>query len=379
MLKTRLFTPGPTPVLPDALRVMSDPILHHRTSDFMAVLEEVRAGLKDLLGTTQEVLVLASSGTGVMEGAVCNLFSAGDKVIVVRGGKFGERWGEIARAYGLVEVALDIEAGRAPTVDDLKKRVSENLDAKAILLQACETSTGVDFPIEEIAAYTRTLPMLLVVDAISAIGISPFEMDRWGVDAVVTGSQKGLMLPPGLGFVCLNERAWEFQEKAGLPRYYFDFAKERQSIVKNQTAYTPAVSLIVGLREVLRFFKKEGKEKIFRNYQKMSAAMRAAAQAMQLELFAKRPSPGLVSIRVPQGIDGKKIVKQMRDEHQMMIAGGQGALSGKIIRISCMGHMDGFDLIAVFAALENVLRSQGAKIPFEKGVAALEKELLERA
>ncbi|MBI3016780.1 MAG: alanine--glyoxylate aminotransferase family protein [Deltaproteobacteria bacterium] len=378
MSKIRLFTPGPVPVLPQALKAMSEPIIHHRSADFIAILEEVRKGLKDLIETKQEVLLLASSGTGAMEGTIVNLFSPQDKVIVVRAGKFGERWGSISKAFGLTVVPLDIPWGEAPTRTQIEKAFKENPESKGILIQACETSTGVDFPVQEIAAFTRTQNVLLVVDAISYLGVSPFQMDAWGVDVLVSGSQKGLMLPPGLGFVCLNDRAWEQQKKSKLSRYYFDFTKELKAITQNQTAYTPAVSLIFGLREVLHYFKENGKENVFSKYKAYSDAMREAAQALELELFAKSPSHGLVSIRVPEKIDGQKIVRELRDRHQMTIAGGQDQLKGKILRISCMGYIDALDLISIFAALEKVLKQEGAQIPFGKGVERLQERLLAR-
>jgi len=376
MEKARLFTPGPTPVLPQALKAMSEPIIHHRSADFMKVLEEARGGLKELFGTEEEVLILAASGTGGMEGVVANLFSPQEKVLVVRAGKFGERWGNIAQAFGLQVVPLDIPWGEAPTAEQIRNRLSSDPDIRGVLLQACETSTGVDFPIDEIARVTRSTDALLIVDAISYLGVSAFFMDRWGIDAVVTGSQKGLMLPPGLSFVSLSQRAWERQKKAMLPKFYFDFSKELKAIQKNQTAYTPAVSLIVGLREVLRYFHEAGKETIYAHYQRVSDAMRNAIEALELELFAKSPSNGLVSISVPTNIDGKMVVTLLRDKHRIYIAGGQDELTGKILRISCMGHIDGFDIISVFSALEDVLRSEGAKLPYGRGVQELQKRLL---
>lgn len=376
MEKSRLFTPGPTPVLPQALKAMSEPIIHHRSADFMKVLEEARGGLKELFGTEQEVLILAASGTGGMEGVVTNLFSPQEKVLVVQAGKFGQRWGNIAHAFGLQVVPLDIPWGEAPTAAQIRKQLSSDRNIRGVLLQACETSTGVDFPIQEIAEVTRSSDVLFIVDAISYLGISALFMDRWGIDVVVAGSQKGLMLPPGLSFVCLSERAWEWQKRSTLPKFYFDFSKELKAIQKNQTAYTPAVSLIVGLREVLRYFQEVGKETIYTRYQRVADAMRSAVLALELELFAKSPSNGLVSISVPTAIDGKKVVSILRDMHRIYIAGGQDELTGKILRISCMGHIDGFDIISVFAALEDVLRSAGANLPYGRAVQELQKRLL---
>lgn len=376
MDKIRLFTPGPSPVLPAALKAMSEPIIHHRSADFIAVVEEVRQGLKELFETKQEVLLLSSSGTGAMEGAVVNLFSPQDKVIVVQAGKFGERWSGIAKAFGLNVVALDIAWGQAPTVEQIKKVVKDHPDAKGICIQACETSTAVDFPLEAIAAFTRTQKALLIVDAVSYLGVSPLKMDEWGMDVVVAGSQKGLMLPPGLAFACFNDRAWEQTKHSKLPKYYFNYAKELKAIGENQTAYTSAISLIMGLREVLRYFKKTGKETIFERYKKMTDAMRSATQALNLELFSKSPSNGLVAICMPEKVNGQKIVSALRDQYHMTIIGGQDQLKGKIIRISCMGYVDALDVIALFSALEKVLKDQGAQISFGKGVAELQTKLL---
>ena len=376
MQTIRLFTPGPTPVFPGALEIFAKPILHHRTEAFMSVMEAVRAGLKYVFGTQQEVLILAASGTGAMEGTVVNLFNPGDKVIVVRGGKFGERWGEIAEAYGITVIPLDIPWGTAPTVRYIQNGCEKHPEAKAVLLQACETSTAADYPIKDIAAFTRTTDKLLVVDAISYLGVSEYEMDAWGVDVTVSGSQKGFMLPPGLAFVAFNERAWKAAEKSTLPKFYFHFPIELKSIQKNQTAYTPAVSLIMGLQAVLDYFKKEKKETIYAQYKKFSNAMRMATEALHLELFPQAPSHGLIAIKVPENLEGKKIVAKLRDEHRMLIAGGQGHLTGKIVRISCIGHTDPFNLISVFSALEDVLKSLGANIEYGKGVSRLEKALL---
>ncbi|HBQ21048.1 MAG: class V aminotransferase [Deltaproteobacteria bacterium GWA2_38_16] len=371
----RLFTPGPVPILPKALEVMSHPIIHHRSTDFIQVFSEVREGLKYLFDTQEEILILSSSGTGAMEGTVLNLCSPGDEVIVVRAGKFGERWGQIAQTYGLKVIPLDISWGEAPTGAQIEALIKKYPTVKAIFLQACETSTGVDFPIEEIARFTRTQDLLLVVDAISYLGVSPLKMDEWGIDVVVTGSQKGLMLPPGLSFVALSKRAWARQKTSTLPKYYFNFSKELKAVLENQTAYTPAISLILGLREVLKYYKAEGKETIFRRHKKYAQAMREAVKALNLELFAKNPSNSLVSICVPQGVDGKKIITLLRDEYQMTIIGGQDQLKGKIIRIGCMGYVGAQDLISVFEALEKVLKTLGANIPVGKGVEKLKAVL----
>lgn len=370
----RLFTPGPTPIFPLAQKAMSSPILYHRSKAFVELLSGVREGLKKLVGTRNEVLILSSSGTGAMEAAILNLCSPGDEVLVIRAGKFGGRWAQIVKAHALTVRILDIPLGEVPTIAQVKTLMMQYPNAKALLIQACETSTGVNFPVSEIAALTKKSDLLLVVDAVSYLGVSPFYMDNWGVDVMVSASQKGLMLPPGLSFVCFNEKAWAAQKKSKLTKYYFDLAKERKAIENNQTAYTSSVTLIQGLAVVLSYVHEIGMQTLFSTIHQKAQALRNAVQTLGLDLFAKVPSDGLVSIAVPHKIDGTKIVTKLRDEYSMTIAGGQDELKGKIIRIACMGYVQSEDLILLFEALEKVLVELGLKITVGQSVSVLKKE-----
>jgi aspartate aminotransferase-like enzyme len=367
MKKWFLFAPGPTPVPPEASLAMAMPILHHRTSDFEAIFEEVREGLKYVFQTSKDVIVLASSGTGAMEAAVVNTLSPGDKAVVVRGGKFGERWAEICESYGIVTIPIDVEWGCAVDVDDVKKVLDKHPDAKALLWQASETSTGVKHPTKELAELCKERGILSIVDGITAIGVFDVRTEEWGIDVVVSGSQKAFMLPPGLAFITLSDRAWEATKKSKSPKYYFDLAKELKNQQKNQTAYTPAVSLIIGLRETLRMIKNEGLENVFKRHAILAEASREAMKAIGLELFSKVPSEAVTAVKVPEGIDGGKIPKILRENYGVIIAGGQSQLKGKIFRISHMGYVNKFDMLSVIGAIEGVLKELGYK--FELGAA----------
>lgn len=375
MKKHYLFAPGPTPVASETLLAMAVPVIHHRSPQFAEVVAECREGLKYLFQTQQEVLILASTGTGAMEGAITNTLSPGDTALVVRGGKFGERWGEICEAYGVKVEPIEVEWGRQVKVEEVAARLKANPAIKAVCVQALETSTGVDHPVKELAALTRDLPdTLLIVDAVSALGAYELPMDAWGIDVMVSGSQKAMMLPPGLAFACLSAKAWKFTETSRCPKYYFDFRKELKNIQKNTGAYTSAVSLMMGLREVLRHFKKEGLEKIFAEHELMSRATKAAVKAMGLELFSKEgASRALTAVMAPPGINGQDVVKLLREKHGIMIAGGQAQAKGKIFRIAHMGYIGNFDIILVIAALEVVLNELGYKVPYGAGVKAAQE------
>jgi len=375
MKKKYLMTPGPTPVPESALAAMAGPVIHHRHPEFQGVLEDVRKGLKELFQTSQEVLMMASSGTGAMEGAVVNLMSRGDRVIVVEGGKFGERWTEIAKAYGLETDVIKVTWGRAVDPGEVKKRM-DSAPAKAVLVQFTETSTGVVHPVKELAELTRGTDTLLVVDGVTGVGVVSIPFDEWGLDALVTGSQKALMLPPGLAFACLSDKAWKGAENSDLPKYYFDFKKEHKKIKDNSTAYTPAISLIIGLRDVLERCREAGFENIYAENRKMAAAARAAVKALGLQLFAPdAPSPALTAVKAPEGIDAQKIVKIMREKHGVTVAGGQGEAKGKIFRIAHMGYISQWDLVVTVGALEAVLAELGHAFSPGAGMAALLAEL----
>ncbi len=375
--KRYLMAPGPVPVPPRVLLSMARPIIHHRLPEFSAILTKIRQDLKYLFQTESDVLFFASSGTGAMEACVVNLFSPKEKVIVVRGGKFGERWGELVETYGLEPVYIDIEWGQAVDIEMVKSIVDRHPDAKGLFIQAHETSTGVKHPVGEIATLTREREILLIVDAISAIGVYPLPMDALGIDVVIAGSQKSLALPPGLSFVGLSKRAWQRVEEARLPRYYFDFRREKKALARETTAFTPAVSLLFGLNEILTRIREVGLERLFSHYAWLSGACRAGIQAMGLELFAKRPCEALTIVRVPDGVDGLALMKLMRNKYQVTIAGGQARLKGKVIRIAHLGYQSPFDVIVALSALEMALTELGYQIPLGAGIKAAQEYFLE--
>ena len=378
MIKRYLLTPGPTPVPPEVQLRMAEPIIHHRTPEFSKVFAEVREGLRRLYQTTQDVVVLASSGTGAMEASVVNLLSAGDRVIVVNGGKFGERWTKICQSYGVVVEEIKVEWGEGVAIDAVRAALEKFPDAKAVLVQASETSTTALHPVEAIAELTRNRSTLLIVDGITAVGVFDLPMDRWGIDVLVTGSQKALMLPPGLAFVALSERAWERADKAHLPAFYFDLKREKKNQAENTTAYTPAVSLVFGLHSVLGMLEREGYASVFARHARLAAATRAAGEALRLKLLAPRsPSPAATGIYLPPGIEGGKLTKYLRDKVGVDIAGGQDHLKGKILRIAHIGYYDNFDVVTAIAAIEMGLTKFGARVDFGAGVAAAERVLVE--
>ncbi|OGL42520.1 MAG: class V aminotransferase [Candidatus Schekmanbacteria bacterium GWA2_38_11] len=377
MDKKYLLAPGPTPIPPEVLLSMAEPIIHHRAPVFSTLFDEVKKGLKYVFQTKNGVLIFASSGTGGMEGAIVNTLSKGDKAIVVRGGKFGERWGQLCQAYGVEPVFIDVEWGRSVNPETIFDILKKDPGIKAVCIQASETSTGVSHDVKRIGEYVKKLDnTITIVDAITALGVYDIKTDEWGLDVVVAGSQKAFMLPPGLAFVSMSEKAWKFAEKSNLPKFYFDFKKEKKNQEKNQTAYTPAVSLIVGLSKVLNSIQKEGIEKVFQRHHKLAEATRTAMKALGLELLAKDfPSDACTAILAPAGIDGQQVVKILREKHGMTIAGGQDHLKGKIFRIAHLGYFDKFDIIIAVAGVEIVLKELGAKIELGKGVRVAEEIL----
>lgn len=377
-MKNYLLTPGPTPVPPEALEAMARPIIHHRTPQFQAILKEVEEDLKYVFQTKSDVLMFTSSGTGAMEGAVSGLLSPGDKAIVVRGGKFGERWGELCAAYGIEFIPIDVEWGKAVDPQEIKKILEKDKgqEIKAVYVTLCETSTGVAIDLEAIVKITKVSHAVLVVDAISALGVVPLKTDEWGVDVVVSGSQKGLMIPPGLAFMSLSDKAWALAEKSTLPKYYFSLKAARKALAKNDTAYTPAVNLVIGLNEALKLLKKEGIENVIARHEKHAKAVRAAMKALGLELYAPDAySDAVTAVNVPQGIDGEKLVKTMRDKYGVGIAGGQSELKGKIFRIATMGYITAGDIKVCIETLETVLAEMGYRFNQGAGVKALEKSI----
>jgi aspartate aminotransferase-like enzyme len=377
MIKHYLLSPGPTPIPNEVALAMSETMIHHRTPQFNKVFEEARTGLKKLFGTRNDVLILASSGTGAMEAAVANLFSPRDKVLVVNGGKFGERWLNIANAFGLDPVEMKVEWGQAVKVEEVAKQIKAHADLKAVMIQASETSTTVFHPVREIAKLTKNGPLFLV-DGVTAVGVVPIPVDEWDIDVLVTGSQKAMMLPPGLGFISLSERAWKKTKEASLPRFYFDLNLERKNQQKGSGAFTPAVSLIFGVRASLNMMQREGFDRVYARHARMSRATRAAATALGLKLLAPdSPSPAATGIYLPDGIDADRVLDYLRDHMNITLAEGQDQLKGKVIRIAHVGYMGAFDVITAIAALEMALRKFGVELPFGKGVAAAQEVLME--
>jgi aspartate aminotransferase-like enzyme len=377
MKKNFLLTPGPTPLPPEVCEALARPIIHHRTPQFQAVLKEVSESLKLVFQTKNDVFILASSGTGAMEAAVVNLLSWGDKAIVIEGGKFGERWTELCEAYGIKPIVIKVEWGKALEPRLLKEYLSKEPAVKAVFGTLCETSTGVTFDIKELAQAVQETEAVLVVDAISGLGAIDLKMDEWGVDVVVSGSQKGFMLPPGLGFISISKKAWKLVEESKCPKYYFDLKVAAKALSKADTPFTPAIGIIIALNEALRMLLKEGMENIFRRHHKLAQATRAAAQALGLELFApSAASDAVTAVKVPQGIDGEKLVKTMRDDFGVTIAGGQGEMKGQLFRIAHMGYISEFDIILGLSCLEKVLKKMGYVFELGSGVRAAEEVLL---
>jgi len=367
-VKRYLFTPGPTMLPPETLLWMAAPVIHHREPEFSGILAEVRENLKYLFQTRQEVLMFAASATGAMEGTVSNLLRRGDVVLVVCGGKFGERWAEICEAYGVEVRAVDVPWGKAVEPHLVEEALERDSMIRAVFVTASETSTGVRHPVEKLAEITaRHGEAVIVVDGVTGVGVFDLPMDRWGIDVLVTGSQKALMLPPGLSFVALSEKAWRLVERSNLPRYYFDFKREREKLEANDTSFTPAVTLVVGLRESLRMIRQEGLEALFLRHERLALAARNAVKALGLELYADQsPSEAVTAVRVPETMGAGQLKSRFYERFGITVAGGQGRAKGKIIRIAHLGYYDRLDMIMVISALEMLLKEMGH--PFELGV-----------
>lgn len=380
MKKYQLMAPGPTPVPSQVLLAMAQPMIHHRTPEYDALFREVRAGLKRLFQTSQEVITLTCSGTGAMEAAVANTLSAGDTVVVVKAGKFAERWIELARVYALRVVEVGAPFGETVEPARLADVLRREPRTAAVLAQHSETSTGVLHDVRAYAELTRRTDALLIVDAVSSLGIADLPMDAWGVDVVVAGSQKGLMLPPGLAFCALSERAWARTRTSTLPKYYFDLGEERKYGQKNEARFTPAVGIVVGLREVIKILDAETLPDVFARHDRLARATRAGVEALGLELFAKAaPSPALTAVRAPAGVDGETIVAAYGEAHNITIAGGQGEMKGQLFRLGHMGYATDVDVIIALAALEQILADLGLPVDFGAGVGAAQKVFAEKA
>lgn len=375
--KHLLMTPGPTPVPEKALLAQARGMIHHRGPEYGKIITRVVENLKYVFQTSRDVFIFTSSGTGAMESAVVNLFSPGDKVIVVSTGNFGERWANIASAYGLNVVKLDFEWGKKADIEEVKKAIDENPDAKGVLCTHSETSTGVVNDVKAIAELTADKDMVVVVDAVSGLGACELKTDEWGLDVVVSGSQKALMAPPGLAFATVSEKAWKFVEESKLPKFYFDYKKYLASIRKDppQSPFTPAISTMLALSESLEMIKEEGLENIWKRHIVFGRAVRAAVKAIGLKLFSPDDdsSAAATAIYPPEGVDPKEISTMMRVEYGITIAGGQGKVKGKIFRIGHCGYFQRSDIIATIDALESTLYRLGYQFEKGSGVLAAQK------
>ncbi|MCX8026517.1 MAG: alanine--glyoxylate aminotransferase family protein [Thermodesulfovibrionales bacterium] len=378
MLKKYLLAPGPTPVPSSVLLSMAQPMIHHRSPDFLPILDSAKKGLKWLFQTENDVLILCSSGTGGMVGAVTNFFNAGDKVIVVNGGKFGERWTKICQTYGLNVKEIIVEWGYAVKPSDIENELKADPDIKGVFIQAVETSTGVYYDVEAIAKIVRQFDnTLLIVDAISALVAHDLKTDEWGIDIMVGGSQKGLMLPAGLSFVSISPKAWRANERAKLPRFYFNLKKEHENLQKNQTNFSSPVTLIIALNEAIKLLQNEGLQNVFNRHTTLAHATREAVKAIGLSLYSKEsPSNSVTAIEMPAGIDGQTVYKTLREKYGVTGAGGQDRARGKIIRLAHLGYADVFDVIVGIASLEMTLKGLGYPLELGKGVAKAQELLM---
>jgi aspartate aminotransferase-like enzyme len=387
--KTRLFTPGPTPLLPAAQFAMAAADIHHRTPEFRAIYTRVLAQLKEFVGTKNDVIVLSSSGTGAMEASVSNLTSPGDRVLVLSAGKFGERWTALAKAFGCAVDVVTAPYGQTFSIDAVKSALK--LETRAVFMQATETSTGVRHCVPAVAKLLKdqNSEALLVVDAITGLGTSHLDMDGWGVDVLIGGSQKAVMIPPGLSYLAVSDKAWDRMEASYNPRYYFDLRKERKNAKNGESAYTPAVALIAALGAALDYIAAqadgdlvEGRKKLIENAETIAAMTRAACQAMSLKLFAPdAPSAAATAILAPEGYTSTQFVKALKSRFAAIMTDGQGEMKGQIFRIAHLGYFDYLDTIALIGALEQVA-VQDLKLPgfaFGTALVAAQKVYAERS
>jgi aspartate aminotransferase-like enzyme len=376
--KDRLFTPGPTPLLPAAQTAMASYGAHHRTADFRALFTRVLVDVKEFIGTKNDVLVLSSSGTGFMEASVSNLTSSGDRVLVLTAGKFGERWVSLAKAFGCAVETVTAPYGQTFSLEDVRRKLTP--ETRCVYVQATESSTGVRHDVEAIATLVRGLPnTLLVVDAITGLGTTRLDVDGWGIDIILGGSQKALMIPPGLAYGAISERAWQRMETTKSPRYYFDLRKERKAAVKAETAYTPATALFAGLAAALDYVRQmgdgnlaAGRDALIANAELCAAMTRAGVEALGLKLFAaSSPAAALTAVAAPDGADSTAICKRFREQFGAVVANGNADLKGQLFRIAHLGYYDYLDTVGVLAALEHVIAdATGAAVEYGSAVRA---------
>jgi aspartate aminotransferase-like enzyme len=379
--KNRLFTPGPTPLLPAAQTAMAAYGAHHRTAEFRALFTRVLADVKEFIGTENEVLVLSSSGTGFMEASVSNLTSPGDRVLVLTAGKFGERWTSLGNAFGCIVEIVSAPYGETFSLDEVRRKLTPEI--RCVYVQATESSTGARHDVESIAKLVRALPdTLFVVDAITGLGTTRFDVDAWGIDIIIGGSQKALMIPPGLAYGAISERAWQRMEAAKSPRYYFDLRKERKSAAKAETAYTPATSLFAGLAAALDYVRQmgdgslaAGRDELIANAELCAAMTRAGVDALGLKLFAPTsPAAALTAVAAPAGADSTAICKRFREQFGAVVANGQAEMKGQLFRIAHIGYYDYLDTVGILSALEQVIaEATGKPVEFGRAVGAAQE------
>ena len=361
MKKHYLMTPGPAPVPEEILKVMSEPIIHHRTSQYRNIVQKINQDIKQIFKTKNNVLTFASSGTGAMEASVTGTLSKGDTAIVVRGGKFGERFGEICQAYGVKAVFLDIEWGTRPHHAAIEKALKEHSEAKAVLVQLCETSTATAYDIKSIGSVVKNTEAILVVDAISGLGADKFLMDEWNVDMAIGGSQKGFMLPPGLAFLAVSEKAKKMTKTSTLPKFYFNINKYDKIVADGDSPWTPAIALALGLGKAVSIILEEGVDNFIERHAKDAKLVRESMEGMGLEIFSQYPSDAVTAIKVPEGLEGKKLIDSMKAKG-VTFAGGQGHLKGKIFRIAHMGAIMREDLEYALGKLKETLKELGISV-----------------
>lgn len=377
--KQRLLTPGPTPLLPAALHAMMGSDIHHRTDDFRNLYKRVLADLKTVLGTGNDILVLVASGTGGLEAAVQNFFSPGDEVLVCSAGKFGERWVELTKAFGLRATVLSAPYGDAVSPADVEQALAQNKNIKGVFVQASETSTGSQHDVKAMGLAVKKTNAIFVVNSITGLGTMPLDIDGWGLDIVIGGSQKAFMIPPGLAFLAISPKAWTAGESATAPRYYFDLKKERKNAAGGESSWTPNTSLLLALAEALKYIQSIGMDKLVENAQMLAHATREAMKALGLELFSSSPGSSVTAVRPPAGMDSGVIVKEYRTRFNAIITNGQGSMKGQIFRLAHLGYFDFHDLFAIVAELEIILAAQGYPVSFGSGVAAVQNVYAEAA
>jgi serine---pyruvate transaminase len=376
-MKHLLFTPGPTNLPPEVLAALGQPIVHHRSPDFAPIFKAAREGLQYVFRTRNPVVPLTASGTGGMEAAVTGLLSPGDKAIAIAGGKFGARWGEICEAFGIECIVEQIDWSTAATPEMVERLLTRHPDAKAVFTTHCETSSGSLTDVAGIGWVVARTEAVLVVDAISSLGAEPLETDLWGLDIVVSASQKALMLPPGMAFVSVSPKAEAMVRSARCASFYFSLRKALDALAENTTPWTSPISMIVALNAALDLIRQTGIEAVWERHRRFALAIRSGCAALGLSLFSEVPSCAVTALRVPDGVDAAKLVRAMRDDFGITIAGGQAHLKGRIIRIAALGHVEEAEVLALIAALEKALRQQGHAFEEGSGMSAVQKSLNE--